>query len=186
MPVTLFEIETPDGTSSAFGATYAVNEERERPFAVAMRKERNAVESGKSNDAPEDAAVNVAISIPAAFAGNACTVADAAASVPEYRNSIRSTGPAYSGERYSPFDTVHPAGGSTPVKSAICVVGPAATANRNAKAAPKLSDAFDAYYTMFLAARRKKRAPFFAATRNHPLTNSQLPFYISLKDNPLK
>ena len=48
---------TPDGTSSAFGATYAVNDESEKPFAAAMRKERYAVESGKSNDAPEDAAV---------------------------------------------------------------------------------------------------------------------------------
>ena len=78
----MFDIETPDGTSSESDATYAVKDESARPFAAAMRNERNAVDSGKSNYAPEDAAVNVATLTPSAFAGNACTVAEADASAP--------------------------------------------------------------------------------------------------------
>ena len=83
-----------------------------------MLNDRKSVVSGKSNDVPEDAAVNVATSTPSPFAGNACTVADAEAPAPEYRSSILSTALPYSGECSFPLLMDQSLGNSPCVKSA--------------------------------------------------------------------
>ncbi|MBP5510466.1 MAG: hypothetical protein J6Z49_06070 [Kiritimatiellae bacterium] len=79
----LFEIVTPDGASKASADTYAANDESVRPFIGVMRNERKSVVSGKSNDAAEDTAVNVATVVSPPCFENALTVADAEAPAPE-------------------------------------------------------------------------------------------------------
>ena len=78
----MFDIATSDGMPSISADTYAVNDESARPF-TAMRNERKSVVSGKSNDAPEDAAESVATVAPFPCFGKALIVAEAAAPAPE-------------------------------------------------------------------------------------------------------